>query len=259
MKKTTCYPKLQRRIILLLLLMVCFAVENLSAQVPGYRGKRFSAGYNASAFFYFANLYGTDGNLFASTRISYKTELYANYALTRKASIGFSYYHAKQKTYLNSEESSYYYIRPQDEFIYNAINIFEVSFKFFKNDFIAPVGLYYQPSFGVVKFKMDNNGMPLYIWYLGNNNSSYGTASKKATPYTCFKLGFHIGKTNPIGTNFYINTAVGVNVFVGGDFERVYLNASPWTEENYILKNLSRELMTRNTLEIKLGLGWLAF
>lgn len=261
MKKTTGFPKFQRRIIFLHLLLVCFAVENLSAQVPGYRGKRFSAGYNASSFFYLADFSTQEGisEVIFSTRLSYKTELYANYALSRKVNIGFSYYTGKQKDYCTQQYVNAYEVRPKQGFISCKINMFELHFKFFRNDFVAPVGLYYQLSFGIVKYTMDEPGdtLGLYLDRVYGNNDVIFTIKKPLEPYTCFKLGYHIGKTNPIGNNFFINTAIGINIFTGGDYQGFW-NGS-YSESNYLPKNLNKGMLVHNMMEIKIGLGWLAF
>lgn len=263
MKKIACYPKLQRRIIFLHLLLFVFAAQSLSSQVPGYRGKRFSAGYNASSFFYFADYSRQEGiaEIIFATRLSYKTELYANYALSRKVNIGFSYYRGKQKYYFADGDVEGYYVRPKKGFTFCKLNAFEVHFKFFRNDFVAPVGLYHQLSLGIVKYTMDQPGdtLGLYQDPSTGNNFQIFTIQKPLEPYTCFKLGYHIGKTNPIGNNFYINTAIGINFFTGGDYQGFWMGTDRSTVNSYLIKKLNKGLLSQNMLEIKLGLGWLAF
>ncbi|MEO5644281.1 MAG: hypothetical protein ABIQ40_04890 [Bacteroidia bacterium] len=251
-----------KKIILLQLLLFCFAAEHLSAQVPGYRGKRFSAGYNASSFFYFPNfnLEQGVGDLIFSTRLSYKTELYANYALSRKVNIGFSYYNGKQKTYFKPQYVDFYEVIPKKEFVLCKIDAFELHFKFFRNDFVAPVGLYYQFSFGMVKYSaiLPGDTLALYSNDQGNTLQQF-TVHKPFERYTCFKIGYHVGKTNPIGNNFFINTAIGINIFTGGDYQGVLSQSDRSSVNNYLLKNFNKGLLSHNLLEIKLGLGWLAF
>jgi hypothetical protein len=253
-----------RKIFLLQLLLVCFAAQQLSAQVPGYRGKRFSAGYNASSFFYFAGFSMQDeglGGVLASTRLSYKTELYVNYALSRKTNIGFSYYHGNQKNYFKDQAVDNRYVTPRVDAVHCRINAFELHIKFFKNNFVAPVGLYYQMGIGLVKYNLNEPGDTLALMDLTTNYHTF-TVRKPLDAFTCMKLSFHVGKTNPIGNYLYINTAIGVNFFTGGDFnwnygdDGIYSNSSVNT---YLLKNFNKGLLSHNMAEIKVGLGWLAF
>src|SRR6187551_2726755 len=71
--------------------------QGLDAQVPGFRGHRLSVGYNASSFFVFEDLFwgGTGGDLLVP-KLSYKTEVNLHYTVSRKVTLGTSYYFAKQ-------------------------------------------------------------------------------------------------------------------------------------------------------------------
>lgn len=252
-----------KKIFALHILLFCLAAQDLSAQVPGYRGKRFSAGYNASSFFYFANFTTDEGisGVFASTRLSYKTELYANYALSRKMSIGFSYYRGNQKNYFKDQNIDGYYVRTRSEAVLCKINMFELHLKFFKNNFVAPVGLYYQMGIALVKYDMNQPGDTLALL----NNYTGGhvlTVKKPLDPFTCMKLSFHVGKTNPIGNYLYINTAIGLNFFTGGDYQFNFGNEYAYSSgsvNTYLLNNFNKGLLAHNMLEVKIGLGWLAF
>jgi hypothetical protein len=252
-----------RKIFLLQFLLICFAAQQLSAQVPGYRGKRFSAGYNASSFFYFAGFGMDDGinGVVGSTRLSYKSEVYANYALSRKMSIGFSYYHGNQKNYFKPQYLGGYYVVPLKETALCKINMFELHLKFFKNNFVAPVGLYYQMGIALVKYDLNQPGdtLALIDEYRGNHVL---TVKKPLDAYTCMKLSFHVGKTNPIGNYLYINTAIGVNFFTAGDYQFNFGEGGGYGSgslDGYLLKNFNKGLLSHNMAEIKVGLGWLAF
>lgn len=248
-----------RKLFLLQLLLVCFTAQQLSAQVPGYRGKRFSAGYNASSFFYFADFSTEDGlsGVIGSTRLSYKTEVYANYALSRKMNIGFSYYNGNQKNYFKTIG----YIVPREDAVHCRLHMFELHFKFFKNNFVAPVGLYYQIGIGMVKYNLNEPGDSLVLIDARTGQQTH-TIHKPLDAFSCMKLSLHVGKTNPIGNNFYINTAIGINFFTAGDYQFNFnLNDyySSGSITYYLLKNLNRGLTNHNMAEIKVGLGWLAF
>jgi hypothetical protein len=252
-----------KKIFALHLLLVCIGAQQLSAQVPGYRGKRFSAGANASSFFYFANFMMDNGisGVFESTRLSYKTEVYANYALSRKMSIGLSYYNGNQKNYFKDQNIDGYYVRTREEAVHCRLHMFELHLKFFKNNFVAPVGLYYQMGIALVKYDLNEPGDTLAL--LNNYNGAHVlTIRKPLDPFTCMKLSFHVGKTNPIGNYLYINTAFGLNFFTGGDYQFSLGDDSAYSSNSsntYLLKNFNKGLLAHNMLEVKIGLGWLAF
>jgi hypothetical protein len=246
-----------------LLFIVSFiCVQSISAQVPGYQGKRFSVGYNASTFFYTSLANGID-EVFSSTRLSYKTEINVNYVLSRKVLAGFSFYYAKQKqnyvmgNMMTNNGYYYYEYAPKEGMGRCKLFIYEVHFQFFRKNFVAPAGLYNQFSIGLVKYSLADEGNKVTI-YDNNAGATPVILDGPATPYTTFKLGYAIGKTNPIGRHLYLNTALGINFFQGGDGALINKNAR-LTSSNYLLANFNRNLRTHNLFELKLGLGWLAF
>ncbi|CAN5157722.1 hypothetical protein BH09BAC5_BH09BAC5_16440 [soil metagenome] len=252
-----------KKYILLSLFFFAFANVDVSGQVPGYQGKRFSLGYNASTFFYFTEFEGAGfgdimTNAIFSTTISYKTELYLNFALSRKVCGGFSYYFAKQKDnfVFNDIDNVGNYV-PVKNSVLCKLSIYELHFQFFRKNFIAPVGLYHQFSIAIVNYSLGEPGNKMEIRPESGNTSSYIAIDGPLDPYQCFKLGYSIGKTNPVGHNFYLTTAFGVNFFRGGDSPLPH--RASITKQNYLLENFNRNLRTHNLFEIKLGLGWLAF
>ena len=123
------------------------------------------------------------------------------------------------------------------------------------------MGLYYQIGIALVKYDLNQPGDTLALIddYTGRHVL---TVKKALDPYTCMKLSFHVGKTNPIGNYFYINTAAGLNFFTAGDYqfslgyEGGYSGGSSNT---YILKNLNKGLLAHNMIEVIVGVGGLAF
>jgi hypothetical protein len=238
------------------LLFLFAGIQTLSAQVPGYQGKRLTVGYNASSFFYVMDLFDYPlSEILDHTRISYKTELNVNYAVSRKAVMGFSYYFAKQKDNfrdnLVTPSGSYY--TPVDPIVKCKLSIYELHIQFFRKNFIAPVGLYHQFSVGLVKYTLAEDSLQFR-----NSSSGPGTYSlkKPLDPFSGIKLGYCIGKTNPLGHNFYLNTSFGINFFRGGDTAMVRTEVR---ESNYLAAEFNRNLRSHNLFELKLGLGWIAF
>lgn len=244
------------------ILFLVLAVKTISAQVPGYQGKRFAVGYNASSFFYFSDFSWGDGisGLVESTRLSYKTEVKINYVLSRKVNAGFSYYFAKQKASFvyGQIDNNLYMVSmyPKDKIAPCKLSIYEFHLQIFKKNFIAPVGLYNQFSIGIVKYSLGTSDNKLTIY---NDIGNQTTIDGPIDPFTCIKLGYAIGKNNPLGHNFFMNTSLGVNFFQGGDSDRFLGERSNLSHQDYFLANFNHSLRWHNFLEIKIGIGWLAF
>lgn len=255
---------MRKKIIITIFLFIA-GFQLASAQVPGYQGKRFALNYNASTFFRVTNFGYGDGmiGMIESTRLSYKTELGVDYTVSRKVTMGLSYYFAKQNyQFKQTQISNMGYYVPEDGAAACKLSIYEMHFLFFRKNFIAPTGLYHKISLGIVKYKLASPDNRVELYQGNNNNYSY-IIEGPASPFTCYKLGYAIGKTNPIGHNFYLNTSFGLNFFRGGDsalrngiLRSVNENI---TVQNYIRYNLNGGLRVHNFAEVKLGLGWLAF
>ena len=250
-----------KKYIFLFIFLVAGTIQTISAQVPGYQGKRLSLGYNASSFFYvtdFGNGNGIEA-MIGSTRLSYKTDISLNYTVSRKVTMGFSYYFAKQQMqFTKTQIQNYGYLIPKNGVADCKLAIYEVHFLFFRKNFVAPTGLYHMFSVGVVKYGLATSDNKLIVY--DNNGGSFPTViDGPVSPYSCAKLGYAIGKTNPIGHNFFINTSFGLNFFRGGDAALMRNGTYNLTEQNYIKYNFNWGLRTHNFCEIKIGLGWLAF
>jgi hypothetical protein len=242
--------------LLILFLVFSAGIRNVFAQIPGYQGKRLTVGYNASSFFYVINIFDNPfSDIIDNTRISYKSEFNVNYAVSRKAVMGVSYYFANQRDNFtdNLVTRSGGYYKPVNETVKCRLSIYELHIQLFRKNFIAPVGLYHQFSIGLVKYTLADDSMQFRN--TDNYNSTYILA-KPHEPFTGFKLGYSIGKTNPIGHNFYLNTAFGVNFFRGGDTAKIRTGVY---EQNYLLTYFNQNLRSHNFFELKLGLGWIAF
>jgi hypothetical protein len=237
-----------------------FLAGNASATpVPGYMGKRLSIGANVSSFFMFED-FTTVSDMLFSTRFSYKSELALTYTVARKVSLGGSFYYGNQRYLVG--------LRPYDNGNYNSnsvtleedylkcrLMIFEFNAKFFRRNFLAPIGPYHQFGVGVVKYKAVAPGDSLVLVDSDDNAIANGTIDLKADPYSCIKLSYHIGYAAPVFKNCFFNFAFGVNFFRAGDSAKIktYLN-----KNNYTLGIMNKHLRRHNFFEIKIGFSWLA-
>lgn len=246
---------MRTRFLMIALLASTFMHANY---VPGYLGKRLSVGYNASSFFFFDQFIPVSEALF-NTRFSYKSEFAVNYTVARKISIGASVYYGSQRYLVGDQQfrtrNNYYQVTLAEEYMRCKLLIYEFNMKFFRRNFIAPIGPYHQLGIGLVKYNAKAPGDSLNLMLSQNQNIRAATVRINDDPYSCVKLSYHIGYAAPVFKNCYFNMAIGVNFFRGGDSARIRneVNAS-----SYIPSILNRHLRRHNFLEVKIGFGWLA-
>lgn len=147
------------RIISVVIYFLCFTLS-LQAQVPGYMGKKFSAGYDFH--FYLGGVLPdtrTYDEAFTPSQhevfLNYIHEFHADYVLAKNYSIGLSYQSFKTGQYF--EENEPYY--PQN-YTYSSSNYINMKcysivlnnkFFFYKNGTgLAPIGNYGELGIGIV-------------------------------------------------------------------------------------------------------------
>src|SRR5574337_1653600 len=123
------------------------------------------------------------------------------------------------------------------------MNILLFHIKFFVKNLIAPIGIYHEISLGVIKYKLGTPGNLLLV-KMSDAPYSQKEIPGRPYPYSATMICYHIGKTNPISHRFYINTSVGMNFMLGGDFS--WIGQEFVTSENYILANMNKEMRKHN-------------
>lgn len=230
----------------------------VSAQVPGYMGKKLSVGINASTFFHFTEYSEGLTEMLTSPRFSYKSELALTYTVARRVSIGGSFYYGSQKyetpggggIFFNHYGGTY---TTKDDYIRCRLMIFEFNTKIFRRNFLAPIGPYHQIGVGVVRYSAVSPGDTLALYY-DNNSSSVAAVVDTDDKYSCFKLSYHIGYAAPVFKNCFFNFAFGYNFFRAGDSIKVRRAVEPG---NFVLGTLNRDLRRYNNFEFKIGFSWL--
>lgn len=249
------------RKLIVLLFVVFFGAGTVKAgYVPGYMGKRFSVGANASSFFFFDDFSGVSDMIF-STRFSYKSEFAVNYTVARKVSLGASFYYGNQR-YLVGERQyydvrgDYYYVTLKEDYLRCKLMIYEMNIKIYQKNFIAPIGPYHQFAIGAVKYNATAPGDSLVLIEPGRSSSVVEVIDLKKDPYSCVKLSYHIGYAAPVFSSCYLNLAIGVNFFRGGDSAKV---RDELTDNTFVTGIANKHLRRHNFFEVKIGFGWLAF
>lgn len=141
-----------------LFLIIAF---NLKAQVPGYLGKKFSAGYNLH--FYMGGLQENsrkyDAQYFVYQPqffINKFHEIHADYVLANSYSLGISYEFLKTGQLYSESSNTYYNDYSSDNYLNIVASTIRINNKFFfyhSGSALAPIGNYGQVSVGVVTAK----------------------------------------------------------------------------------------------------------
>lgn len=243
-------------------LVIVFSVQSylLAGYVPGYMGKRLSVGANVSTFFMFENFSGIS-DMLLGTRFSYKSELALNYTVSRKVSLGGSFYYGNQRYLVGAHDyltttGDYYSASTYEDYMRCRLMIYEFNIKVYQRNFIAPIGPYHQFGIGMVKYNAVSPGDSIEIVATDNTSRVIDVIDIKQDPLSCVKLSYHIGYSAPVFSGCYFNFAVGVNFFRGGDSAK---NKFDVNAGNFIPTVLNKHLRRHNLLEFKIGFGWLAF
>jgi|GEM_PF-6011844 len=241
----------------LLLLAFTLLLLPASAQSPGYRGKHFMIGYCGNAFLATNFSVGNEAQL----RPIFKHEFFIRAAVSRKTTIGFSYHRGRQllvfrETVLPGSIENIYF--EPDKYL-NACNlqIFDLHFQFSRRSFIAPVGLYHQVGIGIVRFNLANDSLKGE-----NTNTSSDYAIKRSKDdEPGVRLSYTLGRSNVIKGNLLVNTAIGLNFFVGDHMGLFTPESDDYSlpEKSYLANSMGRSISWTNLIDVKVGLAYLIF
>jgi hypothetical protein len=243
----------------LITLLTALCALPLMSQVPGYMGKKLSAGLNVSSFFHFTDYEDGIADMLTSPSFSYKTELALTYTVARRVSVGGSFYYGSQK-YLTPGGGGLlidHYgggFTTEDDYIRCRLMMYEFNIKIFRKNFLAPIGPYHQLGIAVVKYKAVSPGDTLELFLADSHSTRPYEVVDTDDKYTGAKLSYHIGYAAPVFKNCFFNFAFGFNYFLGGDTAKVKSNPEP---RNFVLGTLNRDLRRYNNFEFKLGLSYL--
>ncbi|MEI7802041.1 MAG: hypothetical protein WCI97_05325 [Bacteroidota bacterium] len=141
--------------------LLLFTAINLKAQVPGYMGKKFSAGYNLH--FYMGGLQ-SESRKYDAQYFVYQPqffinkfhEAHADYVLANNYSLGISCEFLRTGKYYSESSNNYYNNYDSDNYLNIAATTIRVNNKFFfykSGSALAPIGNYGQVSVGVISAK----------------------------------------------------------------------------------------------------------
>ncbi len=232
------------------------AINNVNAQVAGYMGKKLSVGYHLSAL--------NPGPIFGD-RVPFtyfkKHELSLFYTIGKKHSMGFTYSHRNSQIYLSSFQlgNEMQRFEPYTNLQNVQANFYEFNIKFFKSNFIAPIGSFIQFGFGPVQYKLADGqilGQKITITPPGTSEINPNYVYKHSTTYNAFKISFGLYNSKIITGNVYLNTGVQANLLAGGDIDGPSNTNSIYNEAHkYMGFILGSGIKKEHYFDFKLGIG----
>lgn len=209
-----------KNIITILLLLLVVLIQ---AQVPGYLGKRFSVEANIdilpklnniilnqerrTKFEYISESFENEGSSYTAyyyspttkrienykgLKLNLKAELNINYVISRNIESSFRFTYIKNSMVFNSGSSSYnnrknsfYFSTKEDEIKYNVFQ-YDFNFRFYKNKYIAPVGVYFMTGIGISQASTVGNGFE--VEYVIRSKQALYPGSKIYLPDTTSSL-----------------------------------------------------------------------
>ncbi|MCA6363330.1 MAG: hypothetical protein IM638_09845 [Bacteroidetes bacterium] len=276
-----------KRLILFLALLGSLPALAQKTPVPGFLGKRFYVGVNASTFLHFQrneeDVVQFD-NFPLNTRFSYKTEATMSYVLNRKISTGLTVTYAEQKAYFGILSAMVINAPPPiptDTFVANVRPIspntefgrvqysfysVQAHIKIFRRNFIAPAGRYHYFAAGILRYQpvtLEKGQIQLKLTdSLYSSIPAFTQPLKNNGAYTTFRLTYAMGRITPLNKFIFLNTSFGINLHLGGDYRKVIIDSafnSVTTIQDAVITGLYQNLTRHNTFEVKVGLGFYAF
>lgn len=269
---------------------ICLLVSiHLTAQTPGYMGKRFSIEGDINILPRFTNaLLGaqsrdvitshstpnytfydrSESTIYDSNpiKLNLKSSISLNYSISEHADLSFRYTHIRNNfTFNNRNHYNESYYSSINSNVPYRMNVYDFNFKLYKGQHIAPVGPYVLVGFGLANVSTLKDGFELeYLIepdqsYYENYEHGIKTVNESVS-FLKFNIGFYNKKVAK--NNLYLlygfefnHYLLGKNDIILRDLLEVTvsnLNASIRNEFRY---NVSQYVFWDNLLNFKIGVG----
>jgi len=233
-------------------------------QIPGYMNHKFSAGYNSIFFTVPSKLLPINNNYNDIYKLKFipvlKHEFYVTSVLSKKWLLEASYiiqnndYFFRTQNYKTNMAGSVKYFDPDDNYNKVTTKSFTFGIRYFRKNFIAPIGRYFY--FGIGK---SNSALSLNDSLSGHmrvENSLFTTtyspytieASSGSVTYKMINLGY--GNTKAIFGNVFINARLGLNILFGSE-----IHNSSSEDEKYVTLMIQKQAPVLNLMDIRIGIG----
>ncbi|MCT4580982.1 MAG: hypothetical protein N4A35_06150 [Flavobacteriales bacterium] len=259
-----------RRIVLIIILSA-FSSPFI-AQTSGYMGKRLSVegsfnimpevfktilGKDRVTYKYESTYYNSQDlvvatdydNTYLRLEMDFKTDFKINYCLNNKTEVSLGINYIRNTFHFNNYNNSDYYVLANPKVGYNALE-YGVNFKFYRNNFIAPVGKFLTVGIGQTKASTQNNET-ITVSYLGDYNVPQYEETLNKAKFIKFNVG--IGNNKIMAGNFYFKYLAELNFY-----RNRYKLSFPSSENgvrNLFGYNVGRNLAYSNLFNLKIGFG----
>ncbi len=264
---------------------------HVSAQVPGYRGKRLNVTYDFNFYHnlfkythigeYFGDSYSSSSeSTWTAPRPTIKNGIGLEYVLGRHSSViaNTSVFFSKIETkdvfsYTNTaswfgfSNDETVYAEPVDETKMFAYNLGIHYRAYYKNKGLAPLGNFFDIGIERIAYKLtvsDQMSISDYYDYYYNSYYSSSTVSSSSIPYTLKKWNSVYLLNAGFGTQrvLYKNLTCRYGVKLGwelGGLLNIFNNeyGNHLTEQNYFEYTAKNHLLNKNLLQLDFGIGYL--
>jgi len=252
---------MKRLIVICIVLLVSYS--EILAQTPGYQGKRL---YANVGIFTMPALYNPNANR-KSGLISFnnKKSIGIEYVINRHRAVVFNYQFANSSMRMDRAFSYQNHSYTPDLLADIKLNCFSLGYKMFNSSMVAPLGGYFMPEIGLIKYKIN------YDTVLFEKQMKYEEPSIHPYPkldnkksYSDVSLGFSFGShmifVDRIILDCGVQFTLTSGVFYLLDYyiiESGYVNKND--EHDYLKKLSKTRLSTFFLLNAHAGIGILIF
>lgn len=244
------------------------SVFSFGQNVPGYLGKKNNAGYKLGV-----NIAGESSEITGSLGLVCNHQLSFERVLSRKASFEADFAFAPSKFYVyhdfdfnndNSSAPEYLSSFSPDYYFKAYYSALTAGFKFYRKQFIAPVGRFIKFKvglfqYGLLKWK---EGMPGTFYVVEAGNPYYttrdGFLKTENNVRTGFLFGIGMGKVIPLSDKLMFEFGTNLNFNYSSDygFDPFNRQTSESSVDEYVFSNLHVRMKYRNLFDISFALKY---
>lgn len=239
-----------------IIFFICLFTNLAYSQVPGYLGKRFIVSYTNSAIPAFespmASRYGVG--------VCFTNVLGGEYVISASRSIGVSTHYVRTGFAYNKlayyQDDFYYKGDPNQPGVVNNLGV-ALSYKFYGKKRIAPLGNYFKMEALFTRYIVKYNSEEFYYRYYPSYNSYYEERKLHAGSGIIAFNG--VGVATSIGRQRVFYNRLVLDFGVRTSLMIPFIYQFETEIENRIRSNVGFRFFSHQFLNLKIGIGFLAF
>lgn len=262
-----------------IVILLCFVllVSKAFAQ-PGYMGHKISLGYNFEIFPSFGFLsdrrsehpqnrtvFTTGHHYNASLVVSRRLELVADYGIR----IAKMFCHDQFFT-IQEDEWNYnsIYFQPKEYFVKGREQIMQLSLRFYRDGYIAPIGTFFQCSLGYLtaNYHPDVKSLIGYNEVYDGNSTKHERVSiplNNVEDRKYVRMSYGIGNKKVLFSTVFLTTSCNMNILMGmGNKVKEELSSTYYGEDNGAFDTYANDILIKGVrwsswLDVSVGLGFM--